>query len=567
MPRRCAIELQTSVQQEAEGAYLFVDDDGRVLRYALEAERVRIGRDQSNDIWIDNLAVRPHHVLVYCKDGEHHLKVYEGAKVTLNGVPVSGLHRLYSGDRFGVADREFIYARDDSPAQVAVGLTVLVDGQVQHAVAYRRTRVRVGRRDADVVLNDPSINDRHLVIECYSARALYAFDLGTSAGTTVNGQRVEERCRLTDGSIVQVGRVTLRVHLLPAEAHGLLLASALPDKPKVPLAAPKPMDRSPAQRMDPSAQSPRSRNADPRPVSGGFIRPLHQSNAVLGGSVPAPEPESVPAVPVTMIGSVQQMFNEQQADGRPRGQEAPARAQDPGQRAVMLPLIRPLDSDLDEPTGPPVGRRAPVDDRPAVRVKPEVMQRSPAWADESSRRENLRVRARDVASEMVAVSPSPTGLHEMHTNVLDTSSVGDAVRGKADWLYDAPVPPPFDSRPSGAPLTQVLDTLGPDEVQRYRLEPAKEAAPPPVDDARYRLHRKSSQGELRRSGGAHERPRLQPRPLSAEERAVNPDWDRPQVAPEDMPPPLPRQADRSQRHVRVLTVDRSRRDFDDDGRK
>ena len=273
----------------SDSAHLFIEDDGRVLRFGLETSDVRIGRDQTNDIWIDNPAVRPQTCLVYFRDNAHNLKVFEGAKVLLNGQIVRGLNRLYSGDRIGVGDRELLYARDDSPAQIAVGLTILLNGEVRYGQVYRRTRVKLGRRDADLVLDDPSVADEQLVIECYSEHGLYAFDAGTVGGTSLNGKPIVERCRLNDGDVLQFGKVALRVHVLPVEAFGLLLAAALPERPLVPPTALKPMDLSPAQRHDPSAASPRSRQGDGRPVTGGFVRSTHDANAV------AP---AVPAVPL-----------------------------------------------------------------------------------------------------------------------------------------------------------------------------------------------------------------------------------------------------------------------------
>ena len=495
-PARCPIELNAATL-ETEAAYLFVEDDGRVLRFQLHQSDVRIGRDQSNDIWIDNPAVRPQTCLVYQRDGAHHLKVYDGAKVLLNGQAVRGLNRLYSGDRMGVGDRELLYARDDAPAQVAVGLTVMLDGVVQYGLTYRRTRVRIGRRNADLVLDDATVADEHLVIESYSDHGWFAFDVSKGGGTFVNGLAVEERCRLHDGDVIQLGRVMLRMHLLPVEAFGLLLAAPLPERPKVPIAAPKPMDRSPAQRMDPSAASARSRQADGRAVAGGFVRSHHNANAAMPLAEPPPPvpvaqrppaPEPLAPAPdhqqhgpeATQIGSLQQMMRAAQRV-QPGGDFGEP------QHTVMADAVRAQLGDYaprppvsDQPPPLPAAANVPVE-RPAVRInvdatpsarKPEPPQsqqrtQAPAWPDESAQRENLRVRPRESVedSQLVPVSsPAPRrggmGFHDQHTEMLDTQAIANGARG-ADWQRDPVLRKVFSdsgSGPNGAPATAVLDT-------------------------------------------------------------------------------------------------------------
>lgn len=408
-----------------------------MLRYQLEAERVRIGRDVSNDIWIDHPHVRPHTLLVFRRDADHHLKVYEGAKVLLNGAPVVGIHRLYGGDRIGLADREFLYGRDDTPAETALGLTVMRGGAVLYATVLRRTVVRIGRHGPDLSLDDPSVKDAHLSLECYGSDSIFAVE-GTSGA---------ERRRVTEDALLQVGIFSLRVHLLPADAHGLLLPTARPDKPTLPLGAPPPMDRSPGVRRDPGAQSPRQRVADARPVQGGFIRPADSPNA---GSQRAgsPPPLQEALVPVTEIASLEMIRAAH--DARPH--------------------------------------------LPAVRIKPEVLAAAgaevlPAW---------------HAAPPPLPQKPQ---LHDQNTQVLDTDAIAGRMRDQPPPLH----PPGMAER---IPMTAVLDTTG-------------------------------ARGEL-----AHAAPAQAP-------------IRRTSLRPEVRPPPLPGEADASQRHHREIIVDRSRRTFSD----
>ena len=438
-----AIEPANSVPS----AYLFFDDDGRVLRFQLDAERVRIGRDVSNDIWIDHPHVRPHTLLVFRRDADHHLKVYDGAKVLLNGAPVVGIHRLYGGDRIGLADREFLYGRDDTPAEMAIGLTVMRGGAVLHACVLRRTVVRIGRHGSDLQLDDPSVADNHLILECYGTDSVFVVDPVASNKSQPPG--AAERRRVGEGALLQVGIFSLRLHLLPADAHGLLLPTARPDKPKIPLGALPPMDRSPGQRRDPGAQSPRQRAADLSPVQGGFIRPADAANA---GSerTDLPPPLQAALVPVTEIAS--------------------------------LAMIR-------------AAHEARPPQPPAVRIKPEV----------------LAAAGEDVLPPWQGAPPplpSAPPLHDQNTQVLDQDAIAVRLREQPP-----PLRPPSGVFVSG-PLTQVLDTT-------------------------------AGRGELLRA---------------PQNSAPIP---RPSLRPEARPPPLPGEADPSQRHVRHVVVDRSRRMFDE----
>lgn len=582
-------------------------------RFRLDQGEVRIGRDQTNDIWIDSPAVRPQTCLVYAREGLHHLKVYEGAKVLLNGQAVRGLHQLYSGDRIGVGDRELLYGRDDSLPQVAVGLTVILDGAVQYATVYRRNRVRLGRVDADLVLGDPSVSDRHLVIECYSDIGLFAFDLGSQAGTYVRGERIDERSRLADGDIVQLGRVSLRVHLLPVEAYGLLLTEALPERPLVPIAAPKPMDRSPSQRYDPSAAGPSRRQADARSSGGGFVRPMHSANAVANASAaqppldrrpPSPEPPAEKPAPLgqqpgqsaphaTEIGSLANILRDAQQQG----------AFGAPQHTVMADAVRAR-VDLDA-----LARSQRQIDEAAADSAPRLANQRPLEPAPVRRDMAVRPPQRDSFDEPTQPPPAG-GFHEQRTEMLDTNRVyeglGSGRPRQQDGaipltaVLDTELPPPLPPRTRAQRMAEDEELKRP-AADRYRLgrttgavEPQEYAFrddgrdDPPRDDGRYRLGRQSGAWDredprpldrpaaplrraepappeeryrLGRSSGAFDRPpvqddrpRVAPRPLSDTERQANPQWSNGQN-----PVAWPGEPDQSQRPRQARTIDGSRR--------
>jgi pSer/pThr/pTyr-binding forkhead associated (FHA) protein len=214
---------------EAPGRWLFfVDDDGAVLRFRVGSEeeagagRVNIGSDPRNDIFFEHPQVPARALVVVEREGADVVKVYDGARVALNGVVVTGMHRLYSGDRLHVGDHVFLYTRDDTPPDLALGLTVLFGGEVQKAVVLRQTRMLVGR-SGDLVLDDPSVDEQHAMLECYADEAIFVKHLGGALGTSVDGEPISGRARVQDGTILQIGRVTVLVRVLASDGLGLLL--------------------------------------------------------------------------------------------------------------------------------------------------------------------------------------------------------------------------------------------------------------------------------------------------------------------------------------------------------
>ena len=75
-------------------------------------------------------------------------------------------------------------------------------------------RVEFGRENGDVVVGDPAVSRRHLLIEA-TDEGWYASDLGSSNGTTINGRRIGRRAMLSTGDEIRIGDTRLLVHGAP----------------------------------------------------------------------------------------------------------------------------------------------------------------------------------------------------------------------------------------------------------------------------------------------------------------------------------------------------------------
>ncbi|MEE1621465.1 FhaA domain-containing protein [Zafaria sp. Z1313] len=86
--------------------------------------------------------------------------------------------------------------------------------------ALNSDSVVLGRSsDADIPVEDPGVSRRHLEIRSERGRA-WAVDLGSTNGSYVNGQKVDGREELFDGSVIAMGRTRITFRLLPQRSGG-----------------------------------------------------------------------------------------------------------------------------------------------------------------------------------------------------------------------------------------------------------------------------------------------------------------------------------------------------------
>ena len=73
---------------------------------------------------------------------------------------------------------------------------------------------------SDVVLADPTVSRRHACVSPEGATAVVE-DLGSSNGTFVNGERVEDPSRAAEGDEIRIGDSVLEVRIGPTETQTL----------------------------------------------------------------------------------------------------------------------------------------------------------------------------------------------------------------------------------------------------------------------------------------------------------------------------------------------------------
>ncbi|HXD28666.1 MAG TPA: DUF3662 and FHA domain-containing protein [Arthrobacter sp.] len=110
-------------------------------------------------------------------------------------------------------------SRPPAPPRPPAGRQPVLDINGQR-YALNADSVVLGRAaDADIPLDDPGISRRHVEIIRDGSRT-WAVDLGSTNGSYVNGQRIQDREELFDGSIVAMGRTRITYRLVPQRTGG-----------------------------------------------------------------------------------------------------------------------------------------------------------------------------------------------------------------------------------------------------------------------------------------------------------------------------------------------------------
>ncbi len=97
------------------------------------------------------------------------------------------------------------------PADKTYTLKVLDGNEPGHVFPLEKTSITIGRRGCDVNLDDPEISRKHASIEIHETNATLR-DLGSTNGTYIQGQRVEEG-DLKDNTEFRVGIHQLVFHV------------------------------------------------------------------------------------------------------------------------------------------------------------------------------------------------------------------------------------------------------------------------------------------------------------------------------------------------------------------
>lgn len=102
------------------------------------------------------------------------------------------------------------------PAGKRLSLAILEGPDAGSVYRIEKPRITIGRANADLTLNDSEASRQHAAVEIRDALFTLT-DLGSTNGTLVGGEKINEAVELTDKSEFQVGTTTLM--LIVTEDH------------------------------------------------------------------------------------------------------------------------------------------------------------------------------------------------------------------------------------------------------------------------------------------------------------------------------------------------------------
>lgn len=106
----------------------------------------------------------------------------------------------------------------DLPPGVRAVLTVTTGPQIGHTFPLSKVRAVVGRKGADVALNDPEVSRHHCLLEVREG-FVNLKDLDSTNGTFFEEERIRA-AMLQDGTEFRVGSSTIRLSLQSISADG-----------------------------------------------------------------------------------------------------------------------------------------------------------------------------------------------------------------------------------------------------------------------------------------------------------------------------------------------------------
>ncbi len=128
----------------------------------------------------------------------------------------SGLAALVEDELVGFEDEEgtklFEYAGVTTrlPPRSEVQLEVLGGPEKGRVITLTSGHVVIGRYGTDIIIKDPDVSRRHLVLQIFGRDQMFLRDLGSTNGCYVNGTKVVF-CKLQSGDTLVIGRTVLQL--------------------------------------------------------------------------------------------------------------------------------------------------------------------------------------------------------------------------------------------------------------------------------------------------------------------------------------------------------------------
>ncbi|MEE2779017.1 MAG: FHA domain-containing protein [Myxococcota bacterium] len=196
-------------------AHLYMEDGPNIYRVQLATERVKIGKDEQNDIVIRTPDVDAHHAEIYIAGSHYVLDAVTNNPAVVNGKLAEGPRRLYNGDVIDLGGQTMTFVKVPAASDTVLQFGIWGAGEAPYFVLLNRPEFTVGFGNSDLHIADEFIASPHCIIENFCAGTTFVVPVTQERPTLLNGIGISRRARLNDGDVLQLGTTEIAVRLHP----------------------------------------------------------------------------------------------------------------------------------------------------------------------------------------------------------------------------------------------------------------------------------------------------------------------------------------------------------------
>jgi|GEM_PF-5578644 pSer/pThr/pTyr-binding forkhead associated (FHA) protein len=194
-------------------AYLFLEEERRIIRCDLTQELTVIGSGETSDFRLMGSSIHGVHAQVVRVEDVFLLRAIEDAEVFVNGSVLVGPYELQNGDRIQLADEDILFARSQVVSPTTVCLMVRRPDQMEFGFWMSKSTIAIGGERGDLVVRNAGFAPIHAVIENYCAHGQFVVVADPTHRSLLNGKPIQGRMRVSSGDLLQFGDAEIRIRI------------------------------------------------------------------------------------------------------------------------------------------------------------------------------------------------------------------------------------------------------------------------------------------------------------------------------------------------------------------
>lgn len=193
-----------------------VEEKGQqVLRQELTGPIMSIGRDEANDLRLENRALSRRHAQLEVRGAGIWIRDLGSQNGTfINGERLEGARPIQGGDVISLGGKFQVRLEGAEEAKNSTPVLTLTGPEGTHRFAMVGDEIVLGRSpDCDISIGRKSISRRHLKVFLKEGK-FFVDDMGSQNGTRVNGDKIRGVTEIGPDDEIRVSEYTIRVSYL-----------------------------------------------------------------------------------------------------------------------------------------------------------------------------------------------------------------------------------------------------------------------------------------------------------------------------------------------------------------